>query len=144
MKLKLIFFLLAVTAVALAQAPMRNQEQLEARVGLYWTALLDFDYRAVYQMYPLYTRSQVTYNEWLQYHGINEGEQESAGFRLVSSAIESITCADDPNFSHLCEVHTRLRLESQDGTREEGLVSNVWEIDEDGNWYPSMPIPAGP
>jgi len=51
---------------------MRNQEQLEEKVSLYWAALVDRDYRAVYDMYPPYTLSLVTYYEWLQNQGMSE------------------------------------------------------------------------
>jgi hypothetical protein len=68
----LIFALSAVTGAVLAQEPMRNQEQLEEKVSLYWAALVDRDYRAVYDMYPPYTLSLVTYYEWLQNQGMSE------------------------------------------------------------------------
>ena len=140
MKLKLIISLLALGGAVLAQEQIRNQEQLEEKVVLYWAAFVEGDYMAAYEMYPAYTRSAVSYIEWMMILGFSEYQQDGLGLRLASVEIESIIRPNDPNFSHMCEVFLRLRIESQDGTQENGLVSNVWEMDDDGNWAPSMPL----
>lgn len=123
-----------------AELPVANQAQLEEKLGRYWRALLRSDYRAVYDMYPPYARSVVSYSDWLSMHGIKEEAPGTSEYELVSTVIEGIRCTDDPNFSNLFEVFTRLRIQSREGDLEEGVESNVWELDDDGTWYPSLPM----
>lgn len=144
MKLKLFSALLALFGAAMAQEQVPNPEQLEDKVILYWTAFVERDYMVAYKMYPAHSRSEISYSEWLGILGFSEGQQDGPGLELAWIEIESIKRPTDPNFSHLCEVFVRLRLESQDGIQEEGLVSNVWEMDDDGKWAPSMPLALGP
>jgi len=126
------------------EEPVMNQEQLEEKVGLYWAALLRGDYKAVYDMFPPDARSMIPYPDWLAMHGISEEEGEASGYELVSAVIEGIRRTDHPNFSHLVEVFTRLRIRSPDGTLEEGVQSNVWELSDDGTWYPNIPVMPAP
>jgi len=126
------------------EEPVMNQEQLEEKVGLYWAALLRGDYKAVYDMYPPYARSMFSYPDWLAMHGISEEAREASGYELVSAVIEGIRSTDDPNFSHLHEVFTRLRVRSPNGALEEGVESNVWELSDDGSWYPNIPVMPAP
>lgn len=140
MKLKLFVALLAVGTVVFAQEIIRNQEQLEEKVVVYWAAFVERDYMAAYAMYPAYVRSGISFFEWFKILGLNEDKQDDSEPRLVSVKIESITCPNHPNFSHMCEVFVQLRIESQHGTYEDGLVSNIWEMDDNGNWNPSMPL----
>ena len=124
--------------------PVMNQEELEEKLRLYWGALLRSDYRAAYDMYPPYARSMVSYPAWLSMHGIKEEEPGTSGYELISAVIEGIRCTDGFKFSNLFEVFTRLRIQSRDGTLEEGVESNVWERDDDGTWYPAIPLSPSP
>ena len=142
-KQTLIVALLVLGGSVLAQQQIRDQEGLEEEVTLYWTAFVEHDYVAAYEMYPAYARSAISYFEWLEILGLREDQQGGPGLRLASVEIESITQPDDPNFSHMCEVFVRLRLETHDGSHEDALVPNVWEMDDDGNWTPSMPVALG-
>jgi hypothetical protein len=126
------------------EMPVAHQEQLQEKASLYWAALLRSDYKAVYDMYPPYARSAISYPAWLIMHGVSEEELETSDYRLVSAVIEAIRRSDRPNFSNLFEVFTRLRIESPDGTLEEGVESNLWELTDDGIWYPSIPLVPSP
>ena len=130
---------IALTGAGLAEESVRNQQQLADKVTSYWAAQIKGDYKAAFAMYSPQARSMVSYKDWLQSHGVTDDALGTSEYRLVSADIESIDCADDPNFSHLCEVFVRLLIESQDGVKEFGSVSNLWEIDE-GVWYPSLPM----
>lgn len=142
--LKLVFALLALTGLVLAQEQLRNQEQLEEKVSLYWAVFVASNYRAAYEMYPAYARARFSYQDWLNILGISDGQQEHSGYRLLSVEIGSIVRPDDPRFSNYCEIFVRLYLESERGIKEFAFVSNVWEMDEQGNWAPSMPVALGP
>ena len=127
-----------------AEMPVAHQEQLQEKASLYWAALLRSDYKAVYDMYPPDARSAISYPAWLLMHGISEEELEPSNYKLVSAVIEAIRCSDHPGFSNLFEVFTRLGIESPDGTIEEGVESNLWELTADGIWYPSIPVVPSP
>jgi hypothetical protein len=127
-----------------AEMPVAHQEQLQEKTSLYWAALLRGDYRAVYEMYAPDARSAISYPAWLLMHGISEEELETLDYKLVSAVIEAIRCSDHPDFSNLFEVFARLRIESPDGTLEEGVESNLWELTDDGIWYPSIPVIPSP
>ena len=140
MKLKLVFALLAFGAAVFAQELIRNQAQLEEKIIVYWTAFIERDYMAAYAMYPAAARSEISFLEWFKILGLDENRHDSSEPRLVGIEVLSITRLDHPNFAPMIEVFLRLRMESQEGVYEDGLVSNVWEMDDDGNWAPSMPI----
>ncbi len=144
MKLKLFSALVALFGATAAQEQIPNPDQLEEKVALYWTAFVERDYMAAYKMYPAASRSEISYSQWLGIMGLSDEQYDRPAIRLASIEIKSISRPSDPNFSHMCEVFIRLRIELQDGTQEEGLVSNVWEMDDSGNWAPSMPLALGP
>ena len=140
MKLKLVLALLSFGAAVFAQELIRNQEQLEEKIIVYWTAFVEHDYMAAYGMYPASARSEISFFEWFKILGFDETRHDSSEPRLVGIEVLSITRLDHPDFSHMCEVFLRLRIESQEGVYEDHHVSNVWEMDDDGNWAPSMPV----
>ena len=127
-----------------ADRPVTNQQQLEEKVSLYWAAAGRSDYKAIYDMFSPDARSMISYPEWLSMHGLREEDPESSEYELVSAVIEGIRRTDDPNFSHLFEVFTHLRIRAPDGASQEGVQSNLWELADDGQWYPSLPVMAGP
>lgn len=127
-----------------ADEPVTNQQQLEEKVSRYWAAVGRGDYRAVYDMFSPDARSMISYPEWLSMLGLREEEPESSEYELVSAVIEGIRRTDDPNFSHLFEVFTHLRIRAPDGASQEGVQSSLWELADDGQWYPSLPVMAGP
>ena len=140
MKMKLVFALLACGTAVFAQELIRNQEQLDEKIIAYWTAFIERDYMAAYAMYPADTRSEVSFFEWFKILGFDENRHDSPKPRLAGIEVLAVTRADRPGFSPMWEVFLRLRIESQEGVYQDEFVSNVWEIDDDGNWAPLMPI----
>ena len=140
MKLKLVLALLTFGAAVFAQELIRNQEQLEDKIIVYWTAFVERDYMAAYAMYPASVRSEISFFEWFKILGFDDNRYGSLEPRLAGIELLSMTRIDHPNFSQMCEVFLRLRIESQKGVYEDQLVSNVWEIDDEGNWAPLMPL----
>ena len=130
---------LLLPGLLVAQDESRNQEQLQKKVFLYWTAMVEQDYRAAYDMYSPDAHSFAVYGAWLHNQGIQETPPGKATYRLVSAKVESISCSDDPRFKHMCEVSARLTVISADDQQAETVKTNVWEIHGDGTWYPSMP-----
>jgi len=139
MRLNPVFALLMLPGLVLAQDETRNQEQLQEKVVLYWTAMVQKDFRAVYDMFSPDAHSVADYGAWLENQGIQEATEGSPKYRLISAKVESVSCSDDPRFTHMCEVSARLKVETPDATQAEAVKANVWEIHDDDTWYASMP-----